>query len=128
MDTTLKIAFVAAISAVIGGLITGVIAPHVAWGIEKRRGIREARKSILKGAENLIADYRRDGFAGNGLLLGKTIQTNTRWIRIKPYVTKSIRNQIQELKSQPMNSEAVSKLWTELEDDIVRLRAKWKLV
>ena len=56
MDPTLKIAFIAAASAIAGGLITGIIAPHVAWGIEKKREKLKARRAIIERCRVKIED------------------------------------------------------------------------
>jgi hypothetical protein len=56
MDPTLKIALIAGASAIIGGIITGIIAPHVAWGIEKRRDKIANRRRLVANARTMIAE------------------------------------------------------------------------
>jgi hypothetical protein len=56
MDPTLKIAVVAAGSAMLGGLITGVVAPHVAWGIEKKNQKLAYRRELIDKWRAMLAE------------------------------------------------------------------------
>ena len=52
MEPNLKIALIPAASAIAGGVITAIVAPHIAWGIEKKKQKFELRRK-------LVADWRR---------------------------------------------------------------------
>jgi len=60
MEPTLKIALVAAASAIAGGLITGVIAPHIAWGIEKKKQKLAARIELIAKWRKMVQDVQFD--------------------------------------------------------------------
>jgi hypothetical protein len=54
MDTNLKIALVAGLGGLVGGLLSAIVAPHVNWGIEKRKQKLEYRRQLIKSWRNMI--------------------------------------------------------------------------
>jgi hypothetical protein len=43
-------------SAISGGLITGVVAPHVAWGIEKKNQKLAYRRELIDKWKGMLAE------------------------------------------------------------------------
>jgi hypothetical protein len=56
MDLTLKIALVAAASAVIGSLITVIIGPKVLWSIDKQKQTRANRIELIAKWRAMLAE------------------------------------------------------------------------
>jgi hypothetical protein len=88
MDLTFKIALVAGASAVIGGLVTGVIAPHVAWGIEKRRDRIANRRVLISSARKMIAVVAKQrGTAGT---LMELLERREEFHAVKQYLSRQV--------------------------------------
>jgi hypothetical protein len=122
MDLTLKIALIAGASAIVGGLITGVIAPYIAWGIEKRRTklndrrerIREWRKQIQ------IKEFNRESF-----------RQTTGYSTLRPYLSKKALAQMESETILIQNGGrvgGVNNLKPIIQDEISRIEKKWKLL
>jgi hypothetical protein len=60
MDPTLKIALVAAASAIAGGFITGIIAPHIAWGIEQKKQRMAYRRELIANWRSTLTMVLKD--------------------------------------------------------------------
>jgi hypothetical protein len=74
MDQSVIAAVMPAITGFIAGTIGSLIAPWVSWGIEKKRMLREGRKTLLKDA--------RDHVSSN--LFGPTFVSKAIYRRLKP--------------------------------------------
>ncbi|MEK6278767.1 MAG: hypothetical protein AABN95_00275 [Acidobacteriota bacterium] len=129
MDLTLKIALIAAASAVLGGLVTAVIAPHVAWGIEKRRNVQDARKELIHNIRRMIVDYRNATDTTFGVsVLGESLSRNVSWLKVKPYLREAILRDISEAGNSTIQSDKVRQALSILEDEITHIQKMWKLV
>lgn len=129
MDLTLKIALIAGASAVLGGLVTAVLAPHVAWGIEKRREVQNARKELIHNIRRMIVDYRNATDTTFGVsVLGESLSRNVSWLKVKPYLREATLREISEANNSTIESNKAREALSILEDEITRIQKLWKLV
>lgn len=125
MDPTLKIALVAGASAVIGGLVTGVIAPHIAWGIEKRRDKIANRRTLLSNARKMIAEVAKQrGTAGT---LMELLERREEFHAVKPYLSNNAIGELHKPRTAIVGSTIDAGL-SYLADDLTALEQKWKLL
>lgn len=129
MDLTLKIALIAGASAVLGGLVTAVIAPHVAWGIEKRRAAQQEKQSIILNIRRMIVDYRNTTDTPFGVkALGNSLDRNVSWLKVKPYLRESILRDISEASNSTIASDKGQLALSILEEEVTQIQKMWKLL
>jgi hypothetical protein len=125
MDPTFKIALVAGASAIIGGLVTGVIAPHVAWGIEKRRDRTANRRILLSSARKMIAEVAKQrGTAGT---LMELLERREEFHGVKRYLSNEVIGELHRPHTAIVGSTIDAGL-SYLSDELAKLEQKWKLL
>jgi hypothetical protein len=123
MELTFKIALIAAASAIVGGVITGVIAPHVAWGIEKRRIRLNDRRDRIKEWREMVKvkEFRRESF-----------RETTGYSTLRPYLTTGLIEEIERpgtsLMTENTSPDRKTQLKAKVLDEIAELERKWKLM
>ena len=142
MNPNLKIALIAAASAVGGGVITAIVAPHIAWGIEKK-------KQRFKLRKKLVADWRRMIIwvvfqfehqpEGSDASLVEVLESQEDYFSLKPHLSDSVLNQITSLRDEKGSIRIVqsgktkrinppSTLVSILVKEIARIEKEWELV
>ena len=111
------------VSAIVGGLITGVISPYVAWGVEKRREKLKARRDqIAYWREKIkIKDFNRESF-----------RETTGYSTLRPYLTTGLIAEIErpgtELMTTNTSPDRRTQLKAKVLDEISEIERKWKLI
>lgn len=97
MDPTLKLALVAAASAIIGGLITGVIAPHIAWGIEEKKQKRAHRLELITKWRSMIAElYKVSSIQRESpKSFGSQLIQKPDWPGLKAHLSSEVMQQVE---------------------------------
>jgi hypothetical protein len=122
MDTTLKIAVVAALAAMGGGLITGVVAPHITWGIEKRRAKLKYRSDIVQKCRQMI---EAPGFSK------QSFRITPEYRYLKPYLSEQNIDNMENdrMIMVPKDGDGpLSPYRNILIDALVKLERDWKLI
>ena len=96
MDATLKIALIAAASAILGGFITGIIAPHINWGIEKRKQKLAHRRELIAKWREMIAEAAKTAPDGK---LELYIHLHKDYYSLIPHLTKEREKSTNRVKS-----------------------------
>lgn len=117
MDPTLKTALIAAGSALFGGIITGVIAPHVAWGIEKRRARFAKRRALVDDWRAYIFQIRCN--YDPSLTVLAALEYSIAFASLKPRLSKSILNKLETTDPTALDL---------LLEAVGRIEKKWGLV
>lgn len=142
MEPNLKIALIAAVSAIAGGAITAVVSPHIAWGIEKKKQRLELRRK-------LVADWRRminwvvfqyeHQPEGRDASLVEVLEGHEDYYSLKPHLSDSVLHTINSLRDeigkvrivqsgQTKRINPPSTLVSILVEEIARIEKEWKLV
>lgn len=121
-------AIVGGIAGIITGSLSSLFAPWIQWGIEKKRSIREDQKTLLNNAQAMIVDYRSFSGVDEFLPVGASLNKNSNWIRIKPYLSEDALKTIQDAELEPIGHKKVYDALDTLERELARLRREWKIV
>lgn len=142
MEPNLKLALIAAASAIAGGVITAIVAPHIAWGIEKKKQKFELRRK-------LVADWRRmvnwvvfkyeHQPEGSDASLVEVLESHEDYFSLKPHLSDSVLHQINNLRDEVGSIRIVqsgqtkrinppSTLVSILVKEIARIEKEWELV
>lgn len=95
MDTNLKIALVAGLGGLVGGLLSAIVAPHVNWGIEKRKQRLEYRRHLVKEWRTMITwavfayDHRPEEDTRSFL---EILQAKEEFFSLSPHLSDSVKN------------------------------------
>jgi hypothetical protein len=142
MDPNLKIALIAAASAIGGGVITAIVAPHIAWGIEKRKQKLDLRKKLVADWRRMINwvvfQYEHQPEGSNASLV-EVLEGHEDYFSLKPHLCNSVLNQINTLRDEVGSIRIVqsgktkrinppSTLVSILVKEIARIEKEWDLV
>lgn len=142
MDPNLKIASIAAASAVVGGVITAIVAPHIAWGIEKKKQRFELRKKLVadwrRMINRVVFQYEHQP-EGSDASLVEVLEGHEDYYSLKPHLSDSVLHTINSLRDEVGHVRIVqsgqtkrinppSTLVSILVKEIARIEKGWELV
>jgi hypothetical protein len=124
MDLTLQIALVAAVSAVVGGLIPGIVAPHVAWGIEKRKQKLVYRRELISKWRAMLQEIAQE--KGDNASTRLRLERHRDFYSFLPHLRSGDAALINEHIVNKFSPE-ISPLITHLVDEVERIEREWDL-
>lgn len=142
MDPNLKIALIAAASAVGGGVISAIVAPHIAWGIEKKKQRFELRKKLVadwRRMINWVVFHYEHQPEGSDASLVEVLESHEDYFSLKPHLSDSVLHQITSLRDEKGSIRIVqsgktkrinppSTLVSILVKETARIEKEWELV
>lgn len=125
MDTTLKIALVAGLGAVIGSLLTVAIGPHVMWGIEKRKQKLAHRRELVAKWREMAAETSKQ----IGVDVELYIHSHKDYYSLLPHLKKEGVNARIELIRETMQTPyVITPALIYILGEIDRIEHEWDLV
>jgi hypothetical protein len=142
MDPNLKITLIAAASAIGGGVITAIVAPHIAWGIEKKKQRLELRRKLVadwRGMINWVVFTYEHQPEGSDASLVEVLERHEDYYSLKPQLSDSVLSEINKLRDEVGSIRIVvsgqtkrinppSTLVSILVKEIARIEREWQLV
>lgn len=126
MQDTIIIAIVAALAAVAGGLITGVIAPLVRYKLDRRIETRTTRMESIDRWRKMLADGH-DNLSKYGENIGIYIQAHHHYSSLVPHLDPAVRVTLGVPSPTLEAGHAFPKPLELLRSEIERLETEWKL-
>jgi hypothetical protein len=126
VDATLKIALVAGGAAILGGLITAVVAPHVTWGIEQKRNKRDARIEAIHRWREMILGWRFYTDHGKPTTLHLDLERG--WVSLEPHLSSAALQEVARYQGRAIPYDELDQLVTFLLAEIAKLEKRWKLI
>lgn len=125
MDDKIIIAIVAASSAVLGGAITGVVAPFIKHRLEQV-ATEKARKrgQIAKWRQMLLEVDRAAEGSGSP---GRILHLHAEYIALEPFLTEGARKVARAENRTSVVGQALCLPLETLKDEIARIEKEWKL-
>jgi len=121
MDPTLRLALVAAASAITGGLITGIIAPHIAWGIEKKKQkLAYKRELITRWRDMLGSIIRACNADPNSADYVSRIEEHPSFISLRPQLSSDTYQQLNVLSNEECHKLLIKK--------VGQIEKRWDLI
>jgi hypothetical protein len=123
VDQAIVTTIIGAVAGLISGTLGSLIAPWANWGIEKRRNLRESRRTLLNETRELVA---ASGFGGF------TFSQKPIYRRLKPYLRAAIVESVENFEEFDENADDPAEhrryFRQELLDEIARLERDWGLL
>ena len=120
MEEILKVAIPAALGF-LAGIVGSLIAPWVHWGIEKRKALLEARRSLIARARAFLqSDPDRETFKHSVI-----------YSELRPYLSEKARHEVESnaiVVQRGGRGGGVNNFSPKVLDDLASLEAKWELV
>lgn len=109
-------------SAVVSSIVSTLIAPHVNWGIEKKKIKTESRKNLIKEvrAALSIAEFSRDDF-----------QKTEIYTRIRPYFSNKLTKEIDSdaiIIVTGTNLDNDDFIKRQINEELLKLEEKWEII
>ena len=86
------VAIIAAISAILGGVLTSVISPWVKMKLEVRTKEKERKRALVKEWRNMLLEVQSKVEYENEV--GQLIQVHPAYLSLEPFLNKETRNSV----------------------------------
>jgi hypothetical protein len=127
MDTTIKVAIIVAISALITAIITNFLAPRINWGLEKKKDRLRKQHELIEQWRSMIEElmqyyisFTNPDKEGNLLQPQDWLKGEKRFYSLKPYLSKESFERI--------DSGDMYGLVDVLIEEVSRIESEWELV
>lgn len=125
MDDKIIIAVVAAVSAVLGGTITGVVAPFIKHRLEVTAAeVARKRAQVVKWRQ-MHLDVNRA--AGGNVSPGETLHLHAEYITLEPFLNDAARKVARAENRTVVVGQALSLPLETLKNEIARIENEWGL-
>jgi hypothetical protein len=125
MDETIIIAVVAAVSAVLGGVVTAVLGPVIKHRLEQSAAEKSRRREQVARWRQMLLDVNRDA-AGNASP-GEILQVHPDYITLEPFLTDEARRVAVRENRMIVVGQALCLPLECLKDEIARIEQQWGL-
>ena len=125
MDTAVQIAIIAGVAALISAIVTGILAPHINWWIEKKKERLKHQRELIDQWRELVKRLNsyNDNFPSDAeqeyLMPKDWLQRNKAFYSLKPHLRKEA--------IQNLDSANVASVVDTLIDEIARIEIAWGL-
>ncbi len=119
------IGLITLISGLIAGSMTAFIAPHVSWGIEKKRLKREQRTAHIQAWRDQL-----DNYSTYNKNLGR-LRTTIEFSEMRPYLSDELVEKVLRAKNEDMSNSVpswVGEIPSLLLEEIAQIEKDWGLV
>lgn len=125
MEANLITAVVAAASAVVGGVITGIISPYVKHRLERSVAESVRKREQIARWRTMLLEVDRDA-AGNASP-GPILHLHPDYISLEPYLTEAARRIARSENRTSVVGQALCVPLETLKNEIARIEAEWRL-
>ena len=120
---TIEIILAILSSAVVSAIITSLIAPHINWGIEKKRMKQENRKKLIQEVRKILNQDDFDKFM---------MRKSEVYTRIRAHLSKKLDKEIRSSEAKiivsPTEMTTDDILKEAIHEEINKLEEKWELI
>lgn len=109
-----------AIATCVASFLAVVVAPHVQWGIEKKREQRKTRQALIQAVRVVNGNYTIEEF-----------RTMSEYHAVRPFLNKDL---VKKIESDTFHisiagpSKGTNNFWPEIMNEMSRLEKDWDLV
>lgn len=117
------VAIIAAISAILGGVLTSVISPWIKMKLEVRTKEKERKRALVKEWRNMLLEVQSNVEYENEV--GQLIQVHPAYLSLEPFLNKETRNFVYSENRSIIVESALSAPLRAVKDEISRLESEW---
>lgn len=125
MDGKLVLALVAAASAVVGGLITGVLGPVIKHRLEQASAKETRRREQIQRWREMILQIDRE--CDGNIDVGRTIQLHSEYLSLEPHLSEETRRSVYGENRTLVVGQSLAEPLENLKRDIERVENGWHL-
>jgi hypothetical protein len=123
MDDKLIIAIVAAVSAILGGIVTGVLAPFIKHRLEQAVAEKERKRLQIAKWREMVLEVDRAA-AGN-ISPGELLHLHAAYITLEPHLTESARRIARAENRTFVVGQALCLPLETLKSEVARIEKEW---
>jgi hypothetical protein len=125
VDERIVIALVAAVSAVVGGLISTVLGPVIRHHLAQSAADQDRRRNQIQAWRDMILYI--DRHFPNELDVGSEVQAHADFLTLEPYLSDEVRQSIYRQNTTLVVGSTLAKQLRDLAAEISRVEKKWGL-
>ena len=125
MDEKIITALVAAVSAVLGGVVTATLGPVIVHRLGQSAGDKSRKREQVAKWRRMLPDVNRDA-AGN-VRPGEVLQVHPEYMTLEPFLTDQARRVVGGENRTIVVGPALSLPLETLKDEIARIEHQWGL-
>jgi predicted aconitase len=127
MDPTLKITIAAALGAIVGSIITAMVAPQINWGIEKKREKLAYRRALIASWREMLSHAVYFVDEETPEQIKERVEGHKDFYSLKPHLSQSTLSELARPRTFTVGltiPTAIDNMITE----IAEIERKWDLI
>jgi hypothetical protein len=119
------ISIIAAVSAVLGGILTSVISPYVKIKIEESSKEKERKRALIIEWRRMILEVQSSTEYENQV--SQNLQIHPSFLSLEPHLSKEAKNRFHRSSRTITAGSALSTPLLVIKDEISRLEKEWRI-
>ncbi len=125
VDEKLIIALVAAVSAVIGGLISTVLGPVIKHRLEQAASDKNRRREQIQKWRDMVLQLDRE--SGGDIDVGPALQAHGDFLTLEPYLSEEARRSVYARNMTILVGSTLAAQLRNMTSEIARIEKDWGL-